>query len=83
MINLFYLDTSDKELTRDIKREADEYKRKYLEIMNQNNEVKKERDELRSQKYDEVMKVSRISEQEKSSINDLKSEIDRLKFKLN
>jgi len=70
-------------LIREIKREADDYKRRYQQAQSQLAEVKNERDELRAQKSDEGLKILQTFEKEKSSVKDLQSEIERLKFKLN
>ncbi|CAI2364077.1 unnamed protein product [Moneuplotes crassus] len=75
-------DSNEKDLIREIKREADDYKRKYQEIQNLLTEVKKERDDLRSEKSDQSLKILKDYEKEKFSIKDLQSEIERMKFKI-
>lgn len=69
-------------MIRELKREVNEYKRKYIEANNQLGELRKERDDLLSQKGDENTKVNKAIDQEKVIINNLENEIERLKFKL-
>ena len=69
-------------MRREIKREAEDFKRRYHDAENQLNEVKRERDELKSLKHDESLKVLRDFERDNSAVKDLQAEIERLKFKL-
>lgn len=69
-------------MIRDLKREVSEYKRKYQESLTEATNLRKERDEIRAQKHDEGLSIKKSAEEERSRLNELQSEIDRLKFKL-
>ena len=68
-------------MIRELKREVAEYKRKFMEANSQLGELKKERDDLLSQRGDEKVRVNQAIDQEKVTISNLENEIVRLKFK--
>jgi len=77
-----YLDTSEKDLVRELKRESAEYRRKYQESFSQISELKTERDDLKSQKTEVGFKEQKSMDDEKATIKNLQAEIERLKFKI-
>lgn len=69
-------------MIRDLKRECSEFKRKYQDCINEITALRKERDELISQKSDESLNIKKTLDEEKTIRSDMKSEIEQLTFKI-
>ena len=69
-------------MIRELKRESAEFKRKYQDCLTEITLLRKERDELLTQKGDDSLNVKKTLDEEKTMRNDLKSEIEKLTFKI-
>eukprot|EP00357_Protocruzia_adherens_P031807 CAMPEP_0115017978 /NCGR_PEP_ID=MMETSP0216-20121206/28485_1 /TAXON_ID=223996 /ORGANISM="Protocruzia adherens, Strain Boccale" /LENGTH=586 /DNA_ID=CAMNT_0002388991 /DNA_START=16 /DNA_END=1776 /DNA_ORIENTATION=+ len=71
-------DSKDKERIRLLKKEADEGRIRNEKLLEEIEDLRKERDALRNQKHQDLLNFSREVDQEKSAKRALGSEVDRL-----
>lgn len=65
-----------------MRRDLDEYKKKYSDLSIEINELRKERDALKLEKNDLIIKQSKELEDERNLRRALNTENDKLKFKV-
>ncbi|KAM3147617.1 hypothetical protein pb186bvf_000424 [Paramecium bursaria] len=74
-------DNKDKELIKRIRKDLDDYKQKYTAVDNENEELRAERDKIREEKNELMIKFSRQIDQERNDKRAYKTEADKLNVK--
>lgn len=74
-------DRRDRDLIKQLRRDLDEARRKSQDVVQEVNEMRRERDTLKLDKNDQFLSHQRELEELKNKNRDLQSEIDRIEFK--
>ena len=75
-------DKRDRELIRQLRREADENKRRITELLGEVSDVRRERDRLKLEKNEQFVEYTKALEDERNQRRALQSDLDRATFKL-
>lgn len=75
-------DHRDRDMIRDLRRELDEYKRRYADALTDSTDMRKARDEATSLIADLQVQHSSDLESERNKRRDLESQVDKLRFQL-
>jgi uncharacterized coiled-coil DUF342 family protein len=74
-------DRRDRDLIRQLRREAEEHKRRATELLGEVSELRKERDLLKLDRGDTQVKHARELEEARNQIRALTSDVERMQFK--
>ena len=75
-------DKRDRELIRQLRREADENKRRITELLGEVSDIRRERDHLKLEKNEQFVEYTQALEDERNQRRALQSDLDRATFKL-
>lgn len=72
----------DRDTVRQVRRELEEYKKRYSDMSIEVNELRKERDALKIDKNDSIIKHAKDLEDERNTRRSLNTECEKLKFRV-
>jgi hypothetical protein len=75
-------DQRDREIVRQVRRDLEEFKKRYSDSAIEVNELRKERDALKLEKNDMIIKQAKEIEDERNLRRSLNTELDKLKFRV-
>lgn len=74
-------DKRDRDLIRQLRRDLDESKRRAQDILQEANQIRRERDTLKLEKNEQFLENQREREEQKNKTREIQTEHDRIEFK--